>query len=429
MKDKLYNVFRFIGEYSLYGLLFFLAISNALVEVFVVLIFLGFIGRKIIRPDFKFLKFWPNIFLFLFLLFSAFSLINSGVYLNISLHALFGKWLQYFGICIVVQDSVYDPKVMKRSAFVFLFGALLTILSGLGQFFLGTEFLRNRNMTSTNEGVRAVTSSFSHYNNFGTYLIVVLSLLFGLLLFDSCKFLTLSLICFIISAILVILLTFSRGSWLGTIVSFIVLTIFSGKKFKRLIPFIFVVLLLWFLLPVFNERLFVFKEKLPVVKEGLPVFKEGLSVFKERLSVFNERLFVTFKEGGDSDRFRYWLAAWKMIQDHPFFGLGVGTFMANFSKYMPNVSISYAHNCYLQIWAETGIFALFSFVGFIVSFVCIGIKRFIVSKDFLLLGLLSGVLGFLAHSFFDTNLYSLRLAILFWAWVGLLSVSIKWNNN
>ena len=40
MKDKFYNFFRFIGECALYGLLFFLAISNALVEIFVVLAFL-----------------------------------------------------------------------------------------------------------------------------------------------------------------------------------------------------------------------------------------------------------------------------------------------------------------------------------------------------------------------------------------------------
>ena len=118
-----------------------------------------------------------------------------------------------------------------------------------------------------------------------------------------------------------------------------------------------------------------------------------------------------------------------MINKHPFFGMGVGTFMANFSKFLPNAYISYAHNCYLQIWAETGIFALFSFGGFVVSFVYLSIKRFIVCKDFLLLGLLSGVVGFLVHSFFDTNLYSLRLAILFWVWVGLILASIKCNNN
>ncbi len=84
MKDKFYNYFKFINEYALYGLLFFLSISNALVEIFVVSAFFGFVGRKIIKPDFKFLKFWPNIFLLFFLLFSALPLFNSGAYLKIS---------------------------------------------------------------------------------------------------------------------------------------------------------------------------------------------------------------------------------------------------------------------------------------------------------------------------------------------------------
>ena len=110
----------------------------------------------------------------------------------------------------------------------------------------------------------------------------------------------------------------------------------------------------------------------------------------------------------------------KMINEHPFFRMGVGTFMANFPKFLPTANISYAHNCYLQIWAKTGIFGLLSFMAFVVSLIYFGIKKFIISKDFLLLGLLSGAVGFLAHSFVEVNLYSLRLAVLFWVWVGLI---------
>ncbi len=394
MKDKFYNFFRIIGEYALYGLLFFLAISNALVEIFVVLAFLGFIGRKIIKPDFKFLKFWPNIFLLLFLLFSALSLFNSGGYFNKSLHALFGKWMQYLGICIIIQDGIYNPKIIKRGIVIFLFGATLAVLSGLSQYFFNIEFLRNKSIADLSGGLHAVTSSFNHYNTFSGYLVVVLSLVSALLLANNYFRLRIyGLSALAILSAITIIFTFSRGSWLAMFISFIFIAIYSGKNLKRLIP-VFLVIIAMFLFPAFYER-----------------------------------LLLTFKVGGDSDRFRYWLAAWKMISEHPFFGMGVGTFMANFSKFLPDSNISYAHNCYLQIWAETGIFALLSFWGFMVSFIYLGIKRFIVSKDFLLLGLLSGVVGFLVHSFFDTNLYSLRLAVLFWVWVGLLLASIKWNNN
>ncbi len=385
MKDKFYNLFSFIGEYSVYGLLFFLPISNALVEIFAGLALFGFIGRKIIKPDFKYLKSWPNIFLLLFLLFSAFSLLNSGQYLDKSLHALFGKWVQYLGICVIIQDIVYSQKIFKRAMTVFLFGAFLAVSSGLSQYFFGVEFLRNKTLVNTNVGIRAITSSFAHYNDFGSYLVVVSSLLFALLLSPKMlKAKTYSLLILAMLSITAIFLTLSRGSWIALVASCILLAALSGKDFKRLIP-IFLVAGAMFLFPMFRERL----------------------------------LFV-FKEGGDSDRFRIWLAAWKMINEHPFFGMGVGTFMANFSKYLPGANIAYAHNCYLQIWAETGIFSLLSFMVFIASLIYLGVKKFIASRDLLLLGLLTGAVGFLVHSFFDTNLYSLRLAVLFWVWAGLI---------
>ncbi len=138
------------------------------------------------------------------------------------------------------------------------------------------------------------------------------------------------------------------------------------------------------------------------------------------LPEIRERLLSVFRAGGDADRLKYWSAAFKMINEHPFLGVGLGTFMANFSKYLPGLNISYAHNCYLQIWAETGIFSLVSFMIFVISLLFLSIKKFLNSRDFLLLGLLSGIAGFLVHTFFDANLYSLQLAYLFWVWISLI---------
>jgi O-antigen ligase len=309
------------------------------------------------------------------------------MYIGKSLNALFGKWLQYLGIYIIVQDSIiYNRKVVKRGISVFLVGAFFVVFSGLSQYFFGIEFLRGRLIASLNSGNQAITASFNHYNAFGGYLVVVLSLVIALLLNEN-RFRprTAILSALSIFSTLAIFLTFSRGSWLAIALAFIFICFFSKKHIKWLLP-IFLIIIVMLLLPVFQER-----------------------------------LFLTFKPGGDSDRFRYWLAAIKMIKDHPFLGMGVGTFMANFSNYLPGCSVSYAHNCYLQIWAETGVFSLISFMLFVCSLIYFGVRKFIVSKDFLLLGLLSGVLGFLAHSFFDTNFYSLRLAVLFWIWAGLIA--------
>lgn len=394
MKDRAYNFFKYIGEYSLYGLIFFLPISNALLEIFVILALIGFAGRKIIKADFGYLKFWPNICLIFFMLFSAFSLFNSGAYLNKSLNALFGKWFQYLSIYIVVQDVAYDKKIFKRVVSVFLLSATLVVLSGLSQYFLGVEFLRNRSMGYIDGKTDAVTSTFTHYNNFGGYIVVILSVASALFLSSNYfRVSEISLLIFTIFSTATLILTFSRGSWLAAIASFIFVSIISKRNLKRLIP-VFLLIFIMFLFPLFHDR-----------------------------------FFLIFETSGDRDRLLYWKAAIKMIQEHPLLGTGVGTFMANFSKYLPNLYPAYAHNCYLQIFAETGVFSLLAFVAFVASFIYLGIKKFIVSKDYLLLGLLTGVVGFLVHSFFDTDLYSLSLAILFWVLVGLIFARLRVTNK
>ncbi len=133
----------------------------------------------------------------------------------------------------------------------------------------------------------------------------------------------------------------------------------------------------------------------------------------------------TFGPSGDMDRFKVWQAAFAMIKDHPILGQGIGTFMDNFRKYMPNLIIQYAHNCFLQIWAETGIFSLLSFLGFLVLLFSEWIKAFNKNHNFLILGLLCGIFGFLVHSFFDTDLYSLQLSMLFWFTVGFTTAAAK----
>jgi O-antigen ligase len=54
-----------------------------------------------------------------------------------------------------------------------------------------------------------------------------------------------------------------------------------------------------------------------------------------------------------------------MIKEHLFIGNGIGTFMALFRSFSASGNIKYAHNCFLQLWAEAGIIAVSIFVLFI----------------------------------------------------------------
>lgn len=390
MKDKVFNISTGISKFALFGLLFFIPISNAALESFSGFALLGFLGRKFSRPDFESLRFRPNIYLLLFFAFNALSLINSQEYLRMSLVALFGKWFQYIGLCILVQDILFGKKLIKKAAGVFLFSASLVVLSGLTQKFLGFEFLRGRAIQDVGEGVLPIRGSFVHYNNLGAYLVVVIPVIIALSIRKSGirKWRSFYFFIFATLSLLVLIFTTSRGSWLSVMLALGLMLFLSGKYR----------LLLYFLITIF-------------ILIGFPVYLDRLT------SILTPQ--------ADADRFKYWTAAFRMIKENPFLGKGLGTFMVYFSKYIPNLFPAYAHNCYLQIWAETGIFSLVTFFTYVIMVFRRGIRCFFKSQDFLLLGLLCGLFGFLVHSFFDTNLYSLQLAVLFWILLGLISASIR----
>jgi O-antigen ligase len=288
-------------------------------------------------------------------------------------------------MCIALQDEIYDRRILKNASRIFLVGAALVVFSGLSQYILGVEFLRGRKMTLMIDGKSfAVTSSFVHYNSLGAYLIAVMSILGESVIHSGRRFGVLVSQVFYALAFTVMILTFSRGSWFAFTCSMIFMTAIAKKVGNWLVPAMLVAVAL-LLLPDFGDR-----------------------------------LKMVLRPGGDSDRFRYWAGAISMIRAHPFLGTGVGTFMSNFAEYRVSVKEAYVHNCYLQIWAETGVFSLLCFLSFALHFIMRGIKSFMASGDFLLLGILSACVGLLVHSFFEVNLYSEQLSMLFWAFAGFV---------
>ncbi len=127
-------------------------------------------------------------------------------------------------------------------------------------------------------------------------------------------------------------------------------------------------------------------------------------------------------------RLEIWQDVVRMIQERPLFGHGINTFMSIFQEYFPLAKHgpTYAHNCYLQIAAETGLFGLVTFSFIIARIFQSYFKnpRVLALEDetlkWISIGLISGIFGFLVHSFFDTHFYTLQHSSLFWYMVGLL---------
>jgi len=82
----------------------------------------------------------------------------------------------------------------------------------------------------------------------------------------------------------------------------------------------------------------------------------------------------------------------------------------------------YAHNCYLQVAAETGFVGLAAFLALLGMLFWHLIRRAMRSEAqlaILLPGFIGGLLAFVVQAGVDTNFYSLRQAALFWVLAGV----------
>lgn len=380
------------GEYPFYGFIFFMAVGNAGAEIFSVLLMLCFLLRKSLKPDLQFLRNRAHGFLALFFVFSALSLVNSGPLLGKSLIALFLKWGKFCALFLVTEDFVRSERSLNRCVIALLLVAGILGVDVLFQILGGRDLFYQRPSVPIfhNERLvfKAATATFGHGNDLGAYL-VPLSLIATSLSFDKSS--NPKRWGFILLAVLLgasLAMTFSRGAWLGFFFGFMLMLVLS-RRYKASILFFFIVLIALFLFPDMRER-----------------------------------IAYTLRPEGDSLRWPVWDASWDLIREHPFVGNGIGTFVEQCNRLLSQ-RFTYAHNCYLQIWAETGVLSLLAFLLFLGTVILRGIKAYLADPDPVLLGLLSGVLGFLVHSFFDTQFYALRLAYLLWFLLGLLVAATR----
>jgi O-antigen ligase len=76
-----------------------------------------------------------------------------------------------------------------------------------------------------------------------------------------------------------------------------------------------------------------------------------------------------------AERLAHWLAGMHMFLDHPFFGVGIGNYPVVYSKYFITIFIlplGHAHNYYINMAAETGLFGLIGFMLLLVAMFLMG---------------------------------------------------------
>jgi len=402
-----------------YILLFWLPYSPAVVETCVVLALILWILKRSILLRQKYLSgllrnegvlgyvtcFKPeNSFLnkpILFFLIACFlSIFNSVIFFD-SLHNFFTKTLEWFLVYFLVLEVFKTERQILIALGVILLTTFSTALDSLIQYFTFKDIFLGHLI----EPQGRVTAAFKTPNGLGAYLILSLPLMMSAVWsFRRRRGVGVALSLCVVLVLASLVLTFSRGAWVGAAMGIIFMGLTIIWRKTKSVFFISSGILLTLILVGFFFFMTVQK-----------------------------RTYQSHLHRNTSQwRLDIWWDSLKMIKEKPLLGHGINTYMRVFQNYQRKFeglhpyNPTYAHNCYLQLTAETGVIGLLGFLGILMTLFCKSFEKIkhILEKNAnmmgLFLGMLSGIVAFLVHSFFDNNFYSLQLSVYLWVMIGML---------
>jgi len=311
--------------------------------------------------------------------------------------------LGFFFCCLlfffIVQNLFSDRKrIYLLSLTIIITGITLSIL-GLFCYaiFMGTPSWEP-----------SLSSTYVNRNHFAGYLELCLPLSLGMVEYITDKGKKVLLIYGIILMVISLLLSLSRGGWIGGSLSLFFMA-FLAKKRGLLSRRIWIVSVVGFILFLTSVL--------------------GLNSIAERISTFEN----IFKDPVNFDtRVKVWKGTLEIIQKNPFSGTGIGTFAYAFPSHRPlgvTQRYLYAHNDFLHFTSEMGIFFLPLFLWLLFSGLRIGTNTFFKTKSRLKrgvsLGCSMGILALSIHSIFDFNLHIPANLLLFFTFLGMIGAIRK----
>jgi len=252
-----------------------------------------------------------------------------------------------------------------------------------------------------------IFGTLGHPNQIGSFFSISIVLLAGLYLISKHNILKAISLCVIVISLIIVVLTKSRGSWLGLISGLIFLfydnIIGYWKNIKSYVAKILIIVALFALISFLVIYLF------------------------------------NFNKASSIGRIFIWKVTWEMVKSHPLEGIGYGNYQMEFPAYQkiflsqhPEFynfagNVFDSHNQFLQTLAENGIIGLVIFC----SFWCFIFYSFFVYKEkqkMIYQIFISSLVVIFVHSFFDCNLNFFVTNFLFYLIIGILSVLFLANN-
>lgn len=345
----------------------------------------------------------PNLWALSFILFSSFSIINSS---DKSLSAfelvrMVKVYLIFFYLANVVESKDV-PYVIAG----LLFGAFVQSILGIAQYLTGSSLglgllggaEENLPLAMGGKEYLRVAGTIHHPNEYAHYLTLLLPAALCLLLsVQQRAWVRVSCGAVFVIGLVAMILSFSRTGWISLAVAVVA------------------VLAVTFLLGKLSPKQFM----------GLVVLGGfGIVVVLAFSGQIIDRMFASDPQAV-LIRWELLDAAIYMIRQHPLLGVGLNNFVYVLEN-RDSFGISLAqnvHNLYALIWAETGLFALLAFLGFVVSLFWKLVRPISSANGIwqgVALGIGAGLLGSMLDGFAD---YSYRMNVvytLFWFLAGFI---------
>ena len=297
----------------------------------------------------------------------------------------------------VIINTVTTKKQLMMILNVLIVVATLTAVYGIYQYVNGDVYSKAWLDGEMFEEIKMrVYSTLENPNVYGEYLLFIIPIIASLLWTEKgWKKKLFYFVCLGITGIALIL-TFSRGCYLGIIFAIFILAIIIDKRFIFL--GIALLLLSPFILPD--------------------------AIINRFMSIGN------MADSSTSYRVYIWMGTLAMLKDFWLSGVGMG--ITSFNTIYPiysynNIVAPHSHNLYLQVIVEYGIVGFIVMAGVMYNYfkeLFISMK---VKKDIVTGGLMAGMLGFLLQSMTDHTWYNYRVFMMFWVIVGISIVSSKIN--
>lgn len=311
----------------------------------------------------------------------------SGSFRDLAIH------FTAIGFVLVIVNNINTKEDFNIFVTFLVIAATLVALYGLYQYKVGVEMEDKWVDAVNNPDVKTrVYSVFGNPNILAEYLIMIIPI--SASLFWYSKKIHKKAIFLITSLILTIalVLTLSRGGWVGFAFGIFIFIILIEKKLLLSI--------------------------IPIVLAGVYFLPQ--SIVNRILTIGN------LGDSSNAYRIRLWKITLEIIRDNWLVGVGFGyiPFKTTFETYIRTMPAYHSHNTYLQTMGEMGILGLIVFFMLIFVLYKYGIKRLMKQEDRYIRtmagGVLAGLAALLAHGAVESVLYLPKIIITFWTLVGLI---------